>query len=452
MWLWALLVAAPTNGPLRVADNSIWLADAAGRGVLLAGIHDGWELQDLAWGDEGDVRFDWPGFLAEAADLGHNFLRLWMVEHTKIVDADTTITDPMPYRRVAGGPPARDGLARFDLDQFDPAYFDRLRQRAGEARERGLYVAVMLFQGWSVEDKGGRVNPWPYHPFAAGNNVNGVDADLDGDGRGLEWHSWLGEEHPLTVRRRAYLRRVVEAVADLDNVLFEVCNEGHNGSLEWQQRVVDYVRSIDPLHRLCGISVPYSPGRSPAMNTELLAANADWIAPLRNAPGGYNYRDNPPPADGTKVIISDTDHLWGVDCRDAHWPWRSFTRGLHPWYMDAWSLEHDDPARQSIRRRLGVIRRLAERLDLLALRPDEALSTTRFALASPHELVVYQPAPGPFEVDLPAGRWRIVYLHPETGAETAGGELDGGRRTLLAPWDGEVVAHGTIIGRPVVDQ
>ena len=38
--------------------------------------------------------------------------------------------------------------------EFNQEYFDRLRSRVIAAGECGIYVSVMLFQGWSIESKG----------------------------------------------------------------------------------------------------------------------------------------------------------------------------------------------------------------------------------------------------------------------------------------------------------
>ena len=50
----------------------------------------------------------------------------------------------MPFARTGPGQ-AFDGKPKFDVTQFNQAYFDRLRQRVEAAQERGCYVAVMLF-------------------------------------------------------------------------------------------------------------------------------------------------------------------------------------------------------------------------------------------------------------------------------------------------------------------
>ncbi|MBM4019608.1 MAG: hypothetical protein FJ288_15025, partial [Planctomycetes bacterium] len=356
----------PAAGPLRVcAANPRYFADPGGRVVYLAGAHDGWELQDYAWGDaQPDKPFDWKGFLDFLVRYGHNVFRLWAVEHTKIADADADLTTPMPYERAAGRGRARDGAERFDLDRFSPAYFERMRARTVEAGQRGIYVIVMLFQGWSIENKGGKVNPWPYHPFHPDNNVNGVDGDLDGDGQGRELQAWQGERHFLTVRQRAYVRKVVDTVGDLDNVLYEISNESHGASLEWQNHMVQYIHEYEqsrPKRHPAGISVPFPLPRKGEANAALLKTAADWIAPNAEPAGGFDYRRNPAPADGAKVVLSDTDHLWGDRCKDSTWVWKTFCRGLNPLYMDKWTHERSDPDREKVRRALGRTRACAAR-------------------------------------------------------------------------------------------
>jgi hypothetical protein len=70
------------------------------------------------------------------------------------------------------------GKPRFDLNQFNERYFSRLRERAIAARERGIYVSLMLFGGY-VE-----ISEWAGNPFNSQNNINGIDGDLNGDGKG----------------------------------------------------------------------------------------------------------------------------------------------------------------------------------------------------------------------------------------------------------------------------
>ena len=92
----------------------------------------------------------------------------------------TTTCDmtPQPWARTGPGT-AKDGKPRFDLEQFDDGVL-RPAARAGRRRPArpGIYVGVMLFDGWALH-----LSPPPDHieghPFHAGNNVNGVAADVD---------------------------------------------------------------------------------------------------------------------------------------------------------------------------------------------------------------------------------------------------------------------------------
>jgi hypothetical protein len=44
----------------------------------------------------------------------------------------------------------KDGKPQFDLDQFDESFFRRLRARVELAGDAGIYVGVMLFDGWAL--------------------------------------------------------------------------------------------------------------------------------------------------------------------------------------------------------------------------------------------------------------------------------------------------------------
>ena len=141
-----------TNGPLRAAtgDHPFFVDSGGRRAVYLTGSHTWNTFQD--WGpSDPPPRFDYNAYLDFLERHGHNFIRLYVWEQAawfprserKIVIA------PLPYLRT-GPRDALDGGKRFDLAQFNPEYFRRLRERVDAARARGIYVSVMLFDGWSV--------------------------------------------------------------------------------------------------------------------------------------------------------------------------------------------------------------------------------------------------------------------------------------------------------------
>lgn len=451
---------AGTAGPLRVhPQNGRYFADAAGRAVYLTGAHTWNNLSDIGVGDP-PAALDFAKYLDFLQRHHHNFIRLWRWELTRwnagatpeyTAKADKYGVAPHPWKRTGLGS-ALDGQPKFDLQQFDPAYFDRLRQRVRAAQDRGIYVGIMLFEGWGLQHL---PEAWKSHPFHPSNNIQGLDGDAGGDGRGLVTHTL---KLPAVTRlQEAYVRQVIDAVNDLDNVLYEIINESGAYSIEWQYQLIRFIKAYQqdkPQQHPVGMTFPYSrDAKQRGTNAQLLASPADWISPNPDAPGGYNYRTNPPPADGSKVILSDTDHLWGIG-GNPDWVWKTFVRGQHPIFMDPYdnrvlgklAAESWDPVRAS----LGHTRRLAERLDLAAMTPREDLASTRYCLASPgRQYVVYLPEGGQVEVDLSAAAdsLAVEWIAPVAGTSHAGQPVAGGaKRSFQPPFRGPAVL---LLGKPL---
>jgi hypothetical protein len=417
--------------PLRVhPTNPRWLADEAGRAVYLTGSHH-WDV--LVDNGERPGAFDYAGYLDRLVGWGHSCVRMWTHE------AWVHELSHSPWERPGPGT-AADGRPRYDLERFDAAYFERLRSRVAAAGERGLHVIVMLFNGWSLRDNGDG-NPWPRHPFHPDNNRNGIDGDPDDRGDGDDVH---GLRVPAITRlQRLYVERVVAAVGDLDCVLWEISNESPGGSRDWQRHLLRHLRACEaasgaasgrPVHP-AGLTSCFPGGD----NTDLLASPADWASPNRH--GGWMR--TPPPNDGSKVVLLDTDHLWGIG-GDAAWVWRAFLNGHQPLYMDPLDA---DPVREAARRAMGVARRLADRIDLAAAVPRPELASSGCCLAAlvagSEELVAWS-ARRRLRLDLRAlgGSFAAEWVHPVRGARVATGAVEGGaERTLLAPWRDGAVLH-----------
>ncbi len=443
------VTAARVSGPLRVhPTNPRYFADATGRVVYLTGAHTWTNFVNSSPSDPPRA-FDWSAYLTFLEQRGHNFIRLWRWEQARwsAETPDDLWFDPMPYRRTGPGT-ALDGKPKFDLTQFNQAYFDRLRQRVIEAGQRGFYVSIMLFNGWSIENKDlGIGNPWSGHPFHRGNNVNGIDGDPNNDGEGHETHTL--QVPAVTALQEAYVRRVIDAVNDLDNVLYEISNESPGGGESWQVHLITYIHQYEagkPKQHPVGMTHLWRGGN----DADLFASPADWIAPY----GGGNTTD-PQAADGSKVILYDTDHVCGI-CGDEPLVWKSLTRGLNPQFMDPYdgafpvSAQYDlaDPRWEQIRVNLGYARSYANRVALAAMLPREDLASTGYCLAKPTtqeaEYLVYLPTGGSVTVDLTGvgGTLAVEWFAPGTGETTPGGTTVGGATgTFTAPSSGDAVLY-----------
>jgi len=167
--------------------------------------------------------------------------------------------------------------------------------------------------------------------------------------------------------------------------------------------------------------------------------------PYSKAPAPYDYVDNPPPADGRKVIVSDTDHLIG-NAGDYSWVWKSFTRGQNVNnYMELRDLRVETPRLEQARRAMGDTRRFAERMNLAAVTPQPALSSSGYCLAARGaEYLVYQPNAGAeFSLGLQPGTYRYEWFSPADGKATRADSITatGHKQQFKPPQQGDAVLY-----------
>jgi hypothetical protein len=439
-----LAQSKPATGPLRVlSSNPRWFTDGSGKAVYLAGSHIWQSLQDNGLIIKGATSnpppvFDYAAYLSFLERHHHNFFRLWRWEVTRWTDRYTgnevKFCRPHPWLRAGPGK-ANDGELQFDLTRYNPEYFDRLRARVMAARDRGIYTAVMLFEGWEIQFTDG----WRYHPFHRANNSNGVEADLNGDGSALEYNT-LADKRVLDLQQ-AYVRKVIDTVNDLDNVLYEIANEAHGGSTEWQYHFIRYIKEYEsrkPKQHPVGMTFQYKGGT----NAILSGSPADWISPN---PGDSkeDYRENPCSVCSPKVVVSDTDHLWGHTGGDNIWVWKTFTRGLNVLLME--ELLASPTWQDSARQAMGQVRRYAERMDLAAMTPQEKLSATRYCLANRgKEYLVFQSNKGEFTLDLSdaPGRFSVEWFNINADRAIPAKPVQGGAtRTFTTPFPGPAALY-----------
>jgi hypothetical protein len=481
-------------GPLVVSESNPRYftvrsgGSADGKAVYLAGSHIWNDFHDgLGPGTdcaETPERNDYDAYLDFLKGHGHDFIRLWRWERFKSQAAGGGFhlcMSPQPWPRTGPGT-ATDGKPKFDLSSFDGAYFDRLRDRIIAAGNEGIYVDVLLFDGWALH-----LSPPPDdvagHPFHAANNINGIGIASIVD------YQVLPLDTRVQALQEAYIRQVVDTVHDLPNVLYEVANESSGGgsvdrsfaealglpdapdwgdSTRWQYWVIDvlkrYEQEMGYDEHPVGMTMQFPVPDQTKVNDPLFSSPADWISPGYDdeiftggghpmAPGSPPSRwfDDPPANDGRKVVISDTDH-YAPGQGDALWAWKSFLRGHHPILMDFGiidvvhpldpslgvpSYESYEPARYA----MGDTVRFSQRMSFIEMEPRGDLSSTGYALANVgEEYLVLQPSESaePFTVTVAAGTYAVEW-YGVTSRETVGAgtlTVDGSAATSFsAPFE-----------------
>jgi hypothetical protein len=121
-----------------------------------------------------------------------------------------------PYPRK-GPAKALDGEPVYDLDQWNPEYFERLHHFLDAASKRGIVVELTIFSNAYSPDT------WALNPLRAENNLQHVGA--------VDWQEYITLKDKELVRRQiAFARKIIEETSGYDNVYYEICNEPGGGT------------------------------------------------------------------------------------------------------------------------------------------------------------------------------------------------------------------------------
>jgi hypothetical protein len=449
--------AAQFQGPLRVSTvNGRYFTDNSGKAILLAGSHTWASVFDQGPSDPPPA-FNITQFCNFLKSNGHNFTRTFVWEQSRrgtwTSDVNYWFKPGPPYKRTGPGN-ASDGKPKFNLDSLDQTYFDWIAARVDTFAARGIYVSIQLFDGWSVSSRGLPGNPWLDHPMNSTNNVNGINGGSS-DGTATQTLS-IPAVWPIQLR---YIKKLLDRLNSYDNVVWEVSNESsYTGSEVWEARIIDTIRAYEsrkPKQHPIGFTADWY---APLLNGTVFASKEDWISPGAGN-NGEIWKTSPPDSGGRKVVVNDTDHLWG-NGGDATWVWMSFCRGTNVLYMDgydgkAYGTGHPwteaDSASATVvklRKNLGYILRYAKRMNLIAMKPRGDLTSTGFCLANPAshgaEYIVYFPSASAQTVNLSGSSdsLRVEWLNTGSGSTTDGGTVAGGStRSFTPPFNSDAALY-----------
>ena len=442
-------------------------------------------------------RFDFVKYLEEAADKKQTVTRTFLLYRE--LQAPRNPYSPVkpdspdfitPWPRTGPGK-AMDGELIYDLDQWNPEYFDRLHAFISAASKLGIVIELTVFSNTYAD------NIWALNPLRAENNKQKVGK--------VSWQEYISLRNPeLFARQEAYARKIVDETSEYDNVYYEICNEpgggspGHVTAAEvdaWQQRMAAVLRQElarrDRHHLLFGQGAfTYAPHFEQSFDASFSGSMLDAvnIHPLPN----LTYRNRTyqlgnfmskelqleefrnfflATASTQKPCISDEDNCASMYLDDVGWTidrkraWMAVTCGAHYDYIDFSIIVGSEAGTRDSRKKIRTwMKHLSEFIhtfDFIRARAapnwieSKPASLVAGTLALPgSDYVTYladgrevtdpsagKPVSGTVSVTLPPGQFRASLYSPVAGMYSPILLVEGGQRVTidLPPFQNDVV-------------
>jgi hypothetical protein len=376
------------------------------------------------------LNLDFPSepYLAELERAGLNLTRLFSGTYREVpgsfnISQNTLAPKPgryqAPWRRVSQpGEPEK-----FDLESFDPDYFERLRAFLQAADSHHVIVEFVLFCPLYEEIL------WQASPLNSKNNIQGIGT--------CERNQVLAlKDESLTRVQLAFTSEVVRQINPHRNVYFEVCNEPYFGgvTLDFQAKIAETIVATEqslPNKHLIAQNIANDKGRvdHPIANIDIynfhyatppiaIAQNAHLNRPIADDETGFRgVADKPYRIEAWQfltaggAIVSNLDYSFTTDQPEG-------------------SAKVVDPTPggggASLRQSLGAAGRLVESLDLATTKPapeilrDLASGTSAQTLADAHGHYLAHFAtnasPLKFRAALPPGTYEATWINTRDGS------------------------------------
>lgn len=410
-----------------------------------------------------NLDFDYLSYFDELQATGLNHSRTFSGTYREI-PSSFGITDnplaPKPNRYLA--PWARseqpgyfDGGNKFDLTQWDLAYFERLRRFMRAAQKRGIVIELTLFCPMYNEAL------WKACPMNAVNNVNGI-----GD---CPRNELFTLQHPALLDvQRAFVRKVVGELQEFDNLYYEVCNEPYQRRTEmaWQHRIVDTIVATEkdfPNQHLISLNIANGRQKIENQHPAVSIFNFHYCVPPDAVTMNYGLN---------KVIgENETGFRGGADVlyRSEGWDfllaggalYNNLDYSFTPKHPDGSFMDYKSPGggSRALRNQLRVLKEFLYGFDFLSMTPDNSFIkevsdqlTASALINAGTAYAVYLHVPIPKKpkqleqhlrsdikanvvLDLPKGRYLAEWINTETGKveKTEAFPHQGGNRPLASP-------------------
>jgi hypothetical protein len=341
------------------------------------------------------------------------------------------------------------GGAKFDLTQWDEAYFRRLKEFVAEAGKQGVVVELVLFCPF-YED-----SMWNLSPMKQTNNVNGI-----GDMPRTEVYTL---KHPAILAvHEAMTKKIVEELRTFDNVYYEICNEPYFGGVteEWQARIAAAIDAAQAGHshkRLIAQNIANGAKKIDKPNPLVSIFNFHYATPPNAV--AMNFHLN-------KVIGDDETGFKGsgdFTYRAEGWDFIIAGGGIYNNLDYSFTTEAEDGSATpnapggggaKLRQQLATLTKFIGGFDFVKMSPDDSVIRTKLAdkrtaralveKGQQYAIYVRGDKVEALSIDLPAGQYEFQWLHPASGEQSPVEKLQhaGGEHRFTLPAYTEDLALG----------
>ena len=349
-----------------------------------------------------------------------------------------------PWAR-SGSPGAGDGGNKFDLEKWNTAYFERLKDFLAYAAEREIVVELSLF--CAIYDDG----LWNVNPMNARNNVNGI-------GKTKRLEPYTLKDPKLTAVQEAFVRKIVAELADFDNVYYEICNEQYFAGVtpEWVARIARTIADAEaafPHKHLIAENIANGKAKVAKPTPHVSIFNFHYASPPDTVP--LNYGLGKALADD-ETGFKGTGDFW---YRREGWEFLLSGGAIYSSLDYSFTCAQPDGSFKvtrspggggaALRGQLAVLKEFVEGFDFIRMKPDAGQvkskrGTVRALVQEGRAYAIYYHGPSPAEITLPlpAGKYRVEWINTKTGAIDQSEDLDhaGGGRTVVSPGFSEDIA------------
>jgi len=160
-----------------------------------------------------------------------------------------TVVGLAPWKRTGPGT-ARDGLAKFDLREWDDDFWMRVHEYLSDCQKRKIIVLLQMWDEPFIEQSKER---WGINPFNPANNINNIPGLPTGYGS-AEKEFYDPDNEELTRFQDALIRKLLDETALVyGNIIYEIGNEINMDSrtpkdIAWQRHWIDFFEKYEQEH------------------------------------------------------------------------------------------------------------------------------------------------------------------------------------------------------------